>query len=89
MLYSERLTSRRDLSVHAFQNLKFAHLYLTSDDKYAEKVVSAQVGCSRGKAVAALKANNGDIVEAVTPLLRWIRSWLISWMRFFLLFLIG
>jgi nascent polypeptide-associated complex subunit alpha len=29
------------------------------------ELVMSQVGCSRGKAVAALKANNGDIVEAV------------------------
>ena len=29
------------------------------------ELVMSHVGCSRGKAVAAMKANNGDIVEAV------------------------
>ena len=29
------------------------------------ELVMSQVGCSRGEAVAFLKANNGDVVEAV------------------------
>jgi len=32
------------------------------------ELIMSQVGCSRGKAIAALKANNGDIVEAVMSL---------------------
>ena len=32
------------------------------------ELIMSQVGCSRGKAVAALKANGGDIVEAVMSL---------------------
>merc|ERR1719379_3332274 len=34
------------------------------EEKDIELIIS-QVGCTRGKAIAALKANNGDIVEAV------------------------
>ena len=30
--------------------------------------LASEVGCSRGKAIAALKANGGDIVEAVMSL---------------------
>merc|ERR1719463_64922 len=32
------------------------------------ELIMSQVGCSRGKAIAALKANGGDIVEAVMSL---------------------